>query len=818
VEPENPATAPATRVSTRPGTAASQPGSAATGPATTRAATTGPAASEPAATQAATQPAAPASRPSSPIPLAEVVARAGAIRQELRATDADLASNPAVRTVREQLPVLTADIASRSEEMGRTLAGNPASEVLRSEEAGWRNIGATLEGWRKDLTSRAESLEGRIGVLQNHATTWQQALAVARAANLPPEVIRQVQDTANAIEATRAEAERRQAEALLLQSQVATQAEQVNTALESIAAHRGELINQMFEADSPPIWSPQVGQDLSGAGKEPSQLPWSAQFAALWTYLLGARDRLLIHLVILGLVTMGMYWARARFTEWAVAEPTLKPAGAIFINPFANAVVLSILLSLWLHPQAPRLFWSFSAAIAIVPAAMLVQRLLSKRYLVLVYGLVVFFFSDQLRTLLLPLPTWPRVVFLVEMIGGIAFLAWFIRTRHEPALGRGGRIGGRRRLAGLVCRATILLMALAGFTAAIGYSKLGYLLGGGVLRSAYVALLLCACVAVAEGVVIILLHLRPISHFAAIRRHMALIRLRVNRALMLAAALYWLYLALRFFLLADPVIAWLKVVLFTQVEIGWFALSLWQVIAAVFTVWASFAVSRFIRFLLEEDVYPHVRLPRGLGNALATIIHYAVLVVGFVMALGFLGFPMTQLTILTGAFGVGLGFGLQQIINNFFSGIIVLAERPIQVGDVIEMDGQIGTVTRIGIRATVMRTLAGSDIILPNGRLIAERVINWTLTERSRGFEMPVNVDSAVPPERVMPVLEAAAKAHPQVSSHPPAVAQLTAFSPAALTFTLRVWTTNVEDWQQVRSEVALAVYAALRKEGIGLK
>ena len=101
---------------------------------------------------------------------------------------------------------------------------------------------------------------------------------------------------------------------------------------------------------------------------------------------------------------------------------------------------------------------------------------------------------------------------------------------------------------------------------------------------------------------------------------------------------------------------------------------------------------------------------------------------------------------------MGLGFGLQTIINNFFSGLIVLAERPVRIGDIIEMDGIAGTVTRIGIRATVLRTTDGSEIIMPNARLIAERVINWTFSDRGRGFDIAISVDASADPKHVIEI------------------------------------------------------------------
>ena len=119
-----------------------------------------------------------------------------------------------------------------------------------------------------------------------------------------------------------------------------------------------------------------------------------------------------------------------------------------------------------------------------------------------------------------------------------------------------------------------------------------------------------------------------------------------------------------------------------------------------------------MRFLLEEDVYHHLHLAAGLPYAISTMLHYVILLIGFFVALGALGIDLTKVTIL-GAFSVGIGFGLQNVINNFVSGLILLFERPIKVGDVIEVGGNVGEVTRIGIRAScrfqlIRRPFAGN--------------------------------------------------------------------------------------------------------------
>jgi small-conductance mechanosensitive channel len=222
--------------------------------------------------------------------------------------------------------------------------------------------------------------------------------------------------------------------------------------------------------------------------------------------------------------------------------------------------------------------------------------------------------------------------------------------------------------------------------------------------------------------------------------------------------------------------------------------------------------------VLEEEVYPHAHLKRGLPYAISQTVHYLVLVIGFFVAMAALGIDMTKFTILAGAFTVGVGFGLQNIFNNFVSGLILLFERPVQVGDVIEVEGTAGMVERIGMRASVVRTPNGSEIIVPNSKLISERLVNWTFSDRQRGIEVSVSVVLGSDPQRVIEILEGVAKDHPKLVNHPPPKALLTRMGPDWMGFELHAATDRIEDWLEVRSEVGVAMHKALGAANIALR
>jgi potassium-dependent mechanosensitive channel len=274
---------------------------------------------------------------------------------------------------------------------------------------------------------------------------------------------------------------------------------------------------------------------------------------------------------------------------------------------------------------------------------------------------------------------------------------------------------------------------------------------------------------------------------------------------------------LNFLGIREPLISATLATLNVNLVIGSITISPGRILAFFITVWAAFLVSRFLRFLLEEDVYHRFHLARGIPYAISTMLHYVILLVGFVTALGALGIDLTKITILAGAFTVGVGFGLQNIFNNFVSGIILLFERPIKIGDAIEVGGNVGEVQHIGIRASVIRTAEGSEIIVPNGLLISGQVTNWTFSDRRRAIEVSVSVAGGTDLERVTELLKDVAVGQSGVAKEPAPQVYVVSVTAAGIAFQLRAWTDRYQDFAQVRSDLAIAVNDALVRNKIAI-
>jgi small-conductance mechanosensitive channel len=234
-------------------------------------------------------------------------------------------------------------------------------------------------------------------------------------------------------------------------------------------------------------------------------------------------------------------------------------------------------------------------------------------------------------------------------------------------------------------------------------------------------------------------------------------------------------------------------------------------------LWAAYLLSAFIRFILHEEVYPRRKIPYGTGYAASRLLHYVILAVGFVVGLGLLGMELNKVIVLISAFGVGLGFGLQSIVNNFVSGLILLFERPVHLGDTIEVGNLEGKVQRIGIRSSVVHTRRGAEISVPNSQLVSESLTNWTLSDQLRRVDLPVGISYDAEPEKVIEVIEESAKAHEGIVDYPSPRALFVGFGDSSLNFELRVWTDQVMDWARIRSELGVAVYHAVHAAGLSI-
>lgn len=220
--------------------------------------------------------------------------------------------------------------------------------------------------------------------------------------------------------------------------------------------------------------------------------------------------------------------------------------------------------------------------------------------------------------------------------------------------------------------------------------------------------------------------------------------------------------------------------------------------------------------LTERIILRRAPLDLGTRRAFGTIVRYAVLLVGTLIIVQTAGIDLTTFNVLAGAIGVGVGFGLQNIVSNFISGLIIMFERPIKVGDRIELAGTEGTIAAIGARRTTVVTRDNIAIIVPNQRFILENVVNLLYVNSQIRVHVPLSVAPGTDERTVETVMLNVARAHPHVLSNPAPTVQLLSLGGAAMQFELLVWSDLIQDSRRdLASALNFAISAQLRSHSI---
>ena len=764
---------------------------------------------------------------------ADIASQAEATLATLEDLNATFDVDQSNHSISGELTNLVSVIAGKLDDTASDLSRQPALARLHRLESEWNNLRDELSRWKRNLARRAQEMGGQIARLTQLKNTWDATLQAAQKAKLPGETIQRVQSTLAGVQSTLEKFEDRQRSMLKLQDQVVEEDRQVAQALSSIERAREEAISQLFVREGQPLWTHSVWSQPPKS-TDAERRRFSHQAHELATYVDRKASRFVLHALFFAVLASLLWWVNRVMQKRISEEPALQHSAAVISVPIETALVLTLLLSGCFYPQAPRLLFAIIGAGALVPTALILRKLVNQRLFPIVTGLVLFYFVDQLRIVVASHELLSRLLFLVEMLAAALFgfrVLGIVRSfKSMNDLGPESRASAASSSSTSIKRGLAIKIALFGIRLAIGifliafvlnaigYNRLSRLIGQTLLASAYLALVLYGVIRILDGIALSALNVPPLARLGLVKRNRAFLYERTWRLLVWLSVAFWITFLLDSLALRAPLFQSLRTLAAASVSLGSHKFIVGDVFLFAIAIWLAVITSRICRFVLEEEVFPRVHLAPGLHYTISKTLHYAILILGFFAGVWLLGFDLSKLTILAGAFSVGLGFGLQNIINNFVSGLILLFERPIKVGDVIQLDSTEGFVEQIGIRASVIRTVNGSEIIMPNAKLISDPVTNWTFSRRQRLIVIPVSVIPGTDGQKVIDILKSAAAGNTAVLKDPAPQALFIDFTGGVLRFELRARTNQFEDWSHIRSELALAINSGLIAQNITIK
>ncbi|HET6245652.1 MAG: mechanosensitive ion channel [Bacteroidetes bacterium] len=236
----------------------------------------------------------------------------------------------------------------------------------------------------------------------------------------------------------------------------------------------------------------------------------------------------------------------------------------------------------------------------------------------------------------------------------------------------------------------------------------------------------------------------------------------------------------------------------------------------ILSLFLLFYISEKLRVLLTRRILVKYNIILGVRQSIATIVKYTIVVIGLMVIVESTGFNLSTLGLIAGALGVGIGFGLQGITNNFISGIIILFERPVKVGDRVDVGEVTGIIIKIAARATTVISNDNIAIVVPNSEFINAKVINWTLNDRNVRFNFPVGVAYTEDPERIKKILLDVVDENPGVQKVPKPDVLFDSFGESSLNFILRVWTSSYSDNPNVlKSQLYYSIFEKFKEHKI---
>jgi potassium-dependent mechanosensitive channel len=279
----------------------------------------------------------------------------------------------------------------------------------------------------------------------------------------------------------------------------------------------------------------------------------------------------------------------------------------------------------------------------------------------------------------------------------------------------------------------------------------------------------------------------------------------------------WGYSLLLSFRLYRPLAEWLAGLAEYKIAMGEFSLSLGSLVIFIVAVWASVMLANGTRKLLSDTIFPSFSFSHGAGTSIASLIYYACILGGFLIALSLAGFDVSKLTIILGALGVGVGFGLQGSVGNFINGITMLIERPIRQGDIINFDGIVGVVQQIGMRATTLRSPQGAEITIPNAALLGGKITNWSPFGSPRQIEIEISVELCNDQSTARRLILETTSQIKGIAANPTPILLFHGYSPGTMDFAIRMWTLRGTDWELARSQYISTLDTVFAEAGLSL-
>ncbi|MEZ4754518.1 MAG: mechanosensitive ion channel [Bdellovibrionota bacterium] len=682
------------------------------------------------------------------------------------------------------------------------------SDELDELEAPVIDVRKKLESLAEKVKVSADEFSLYVVRFKKSEARWSAALKTFVSDNESPAIRSKITEALKNVRELKAKAEKRLDSLVLTQTKIAETSTQIRKVKEAVSVARARFQEALLIRESLPMYSFHYWSELLLV---PSGLMGSnllIKFDKAVRYLQQSSNQNWVFLIAVVLIALVIRSIR----KSELAKQSFK---TLYDNPILLTIVTSLIVARFIYYDSTIEVIKLFDFLLVLPIIVFLIDILGKKYADVILGIGIVYVLGEFRVLLRNDIVGNQFLLLLQILLSIYLSRRFIKDCRCVGELDSPELSKSLLLLGQVGRVFQVAFSITACLLVLGFYRLTLFLEDPLFNSIYSALALFVAYRLAYGFFIYFVHSELTKSFRFIHKNREYFQSVSQVVLFLIACSIWLYEVLDSLNVAETTVQSLKNFFLLGFSIGDFEIQVGGILLAIFFFTMAGRISAGIRSILEADVYSRKNLSAGTRNTIDTGLHYVILIMAMFAAIGSLGIGMQNLAIIAGALSVGIGFGLQNIVNNFVSGIILLFERPIKVGDLVLTGDSLGNVSRIGIRSSTIRTLDAAEIIIPNATLVTNNVINWTHTNSRARISVAVGVAYGSDLESVIEVLTNVLNEQDYVLEYPAPDVLFKSFGDSSLNFEARGWIKNVQDRPKIQSDMTLAIHNALKKAGI---
>jgi len=676
----------------------------------------------------------------------------------------------------------------------------------------WKGHYQTLEDWETKVTDRIVDLDVTLFNIQTEKEIWILTHQSAIAEKTPKESVNRINEVIRAIREIEKTYKSKKDSIIVIQSNLSEFQILVEEVLDILEKRRGKLQYEYFIQNQSPLWN--AGDSTLEMKNARTQFIESFEdhTNSIKIYAENNGSKIFIHIFVFLCLLLLFFYLKKDFGNHELPDTKQIDRIKIFLNHyFLSSLLIALVYAILIYTNFPTAIREFVALLLLIPTLILYVGIIPRKLRILFYLVVILYLLDLFHIFFPAKTLLTRLLLLIQDI----FLVWILFSiirKNSPI--REVYSGKWLRFILRSANVLIFITILSIIGNLLGYTNLAILLSSTIIGLVIAAIILNLLVSMHEALFYSLFKTKLFQKSYIIKTYEEPIIRKLFSFLIYLAIFIWIRAIFVSLGLADQAGNWIYGLMDQEWKFGSVNISFGGIISFFLAILITAIVVRGIRYLLEDEIFPRIKLSRGVPGAISMVVRYTLVAFGIYVALSAAGIDLGKFGLIAGALGVGIGFGLQGVVYNFIAGLILAFERPIQKGDTIELGTLFGDVISIGVRASTVRTYDGSEVIVPNGNLISNELINWTLSDRRRRREVKINVAYGSNPREVMELLFKVASENENVLPNPKPWPLFDGFGDSCLNFRVLFWV-DFDRGLTIQSKVAMKIYDALANAGI---